>query len=159
MGNLKFAFEFALETCIHCGICFAIPLNFQIKLKENHATFNCPNGHGQHYTGVNKEEKLRKELKRVHEQKDEAVRCCSALEVTADKLERSVRGYQGKIGQMKRGGIKTLKLLCVGCGETTTITGDRTHEIIETVKRSDWIERDKDQGDLCPVCAEKEPKE
>lgn len=56
--------EMAQETCITCGISWAVPLPFQQKRKKDHVTYFCPNGHGQHWTGKSEEERLRDELAR-----------------------------------------------------------------------------------------------
>lgn len=45
------------ETCLVCGIEFAIPEIYRNRLVKCHNTFYCPNGHGQHYIGRTAEEK------------------------------------------------------------------------------------------------------
>lgn len=50
--------------CCHdrCGVTFAITKDFETRRRDDHAWFYCPNGHKQHYSGDNEEERLRKEL-------------------------------------------------------------------------------------------------
>lgn len=53
------------ETCCACGIMFAMPADFQRKKRDNPgSSFYCPNGHGQHYVGETKEQKLQREIER-----------------------------------------------------------------------------------------------
>ena len=51
------------ETCITCGITFAVPERYQRHLKEKHEAFYCPNGHDQYYPAQTEAEELRKKLR------------------------------------------------------------------------------------------------
>lgn len=53
------------ETCITCGVVFCLPARLDRQVRENHTTFYCPNGHGQHYPHETKAERLRREVKRL----------------------------------------------------------------------------------------------
>lgn len=52
-----------IESCINCGIVFAIPEDFREKIIKSHKTFYCPNGHTMYYPGKTKEEVLSNALK------------------------------------------------------------------------------------------------
>lgn len=56
------------ETCVSCGITFAVPESYQQNLKNSHKSFCCPNGHSQYYSGKSEAEKLRDELKRKEQE-------------------------------------------------------------------------------------------
>ncbi|MCK5235902.1 MAG: hypothetical protein KAR06_02865 [Deltaproteobacteria bacterium] len=59
------------ETCITCGIVFAIPEGFRRALKTSHKPFFCPSGHEMYYPGKTEAEKLRKELTEEQKRADE----------------------------------------------------------------------------------------
>lgn len=51
------------ETCVNCGVPFAIPDYMQKRLIQNQGTsFYCPSGHQQHYTGKTETQRLREQL-------------------------------------------------------------------------------------------------
>ncbi|MGD0077066.1 MAG: hypothetical protein ABSB91_00410 [Sedimentisphaerales bacterium] len=41
----------AQETCIECGIVFAMPDVLHAEFRRSHKSFFCPNGHRQYYPG------------------------------------------------------------------------------------------------------------
>ncbi len=52
------------ETCIACGVIFAMPRQLRQRRLEDHGEFYCPNGHGQRFIGKTEAEKLRDQLAR-----------------------------------------------------------------------------------------------
>jgi DNA-binding XRE family transcriptional regulator len=62
MGKFADNQWFEIEHCCKCGIAFAMPVDYQKRLRNDHSTFYCPAGHGQHYTGKSEEQKLRDQL-------------------------------------------------------------------------------------------------
>lgn len=84
------------ETCISCGITFAIPYDYQKRLKEKHINFYCPNGHSQHYTAKSEAEQLRDELKRKEQELAntaiEKIRLQGKLHEADKKLKRVHNG-------------------------------------------------------------------
>ncbi len=46
-----------------CSIAYWLPEVFVERRRKNHATFYCPNGHGQLYPQESEEERLRRELR------------------------------------------------------------------------------------------------
>lgn len=105
---MSFVASIEMETieCYNCRMPFAMSVESIKRLRKTHDGFYCPSGHFQAFHGLNNEEKLKASLETVRQEKEEALRCCSALEITADKLERSVRGYKGKITQMQNSKLK-----------------------------------------------------
>lgn len=93
--TVKIETEFAVETCIECGIDFAFPKGFQDQLRKNHRTMYCPNGHQQYYPQQTEEEKLRKQLRQA---KDEAY----DERLARYKAENQLGGALDKINKMKK---------------------------------------------------------
>lgn len=54
-----------IEECCNCGIAFGITQDLYQRRRDDHATFWCPKGHPQHYTGKSEAEKLREEVQRL----------------------------------------------------------------------------------------------
>lgn len=47
---------------------FAVPADFQRRRKEDHKSYHCPAGHGQHYYGKTEAEKQRERAERLQRQ-------------------------------------------------------------------------------------------
>lgn len=56
-----------VEGCINCGLDFGIGERFRKQRLDDHGTFYCPNGHGQHFTADNEAERLRKQVARLQQ--------------------------------------------------------------------------------------------
>jgi hypothetical protein len=64
--------DFVLETCCNCGIPFMMPKYHRNMLyREKGKNFYCPNGHGQHFTGPTEEQKLKDEIQRLQQEKEQ----------------------------------------------------------------------------------------
>lgn len=87
--------EFAVETCITCGINFALPKGFRDQLIKNHKVLYCPNGHSQYYPQQTEEEKLREKLM---QSRDEV---CAERQARY-KAEKDLDGALDKISKMKK---------------------------------------------------------
>lgn len=59
---LQFQASLVSETCIECGIEFAIPSGYRRQRLEDHRGFHCPNGHSQFFAGETEAQKLQKQL-------------------------------------------------------------------------------------------------
>lgn len=44
-------------TCSSCGVRYSLPDHMEKARREDHDTFWCPNGHGQHFPGKTEKEK------------------------------------------------------------------------------------------------------
>jgi DNA-binding XRE family transcriptional regulator len=62
MSNYVDGIEFVTELCCNCGMAFAMTSDFKLRRRNDHQSFYCPAGHGQHYTGKSEEQKLREQL-------------------------------------------------------------------------------------------------
>jgi hypothetical protein len=63
-SQIVFATTLVAEECITCGVVFALPHTLQLQLEKSHATFYCPSGHGQVYSGETDAERLAKEAEK-----------------------------------------------------------------------------------------------
>ena len=89
--------SFEEETCLTCGCIFYIPTKLQKHLRETKRDFYCPNGHMQHYVVQTEGERFKA--------------CCISLEEENKELreileekKRSIIGYKGLIGKLKKQG-------------------------------------------------------
>lgn len=51
-----FRYVLVPQTCISCGVLFALEQNYDARKQEDHKAFYCPNGHTQWYVGKTKEQ-------------------------------------------------------------------------------------------------------
>lgn len=66
--------ELQTIECCNCHIIFAVPKEFQQKMRETHEFFYCPNGHSQHYTGKSTAEKWKEYSKLI----ERDLKCCKS---------------------------------------------------------------------------------
>lgn len=94
--------DWRAETCIVCGVFFAMTKETESVLRHTEATFYCPRGHGQVYRkGPSEADKLRQErdrLKQAMAQKDDAI---AALEIERDHERRRVSAARGQVTRLK----------------------------------------------------------
>lgn len=64
MGQITHLVTIESATCPACGTVFGMEANLQKRLREDHSTFYCPNGHSQYYPAKSKVEVLQDELTR-----------------------------------------------------------------------------------------------
>lgn len=78
------------EHCCVCGIAFAFPFDLKQTLlkKKQAASFYCPNGHQQHYTGPNEAERLKAELDRERQRREMAEREAAMEKKRADRMQK-----------------------------------------------------------------------
>ena len=50
--------------CANCSVDFGIGADFERRRRDDHGTFYCPNGHGNHFPGPTEAEKKAKQLER-----------------------------------------------------------------------------------------------
>lgn len=60
--TLNYSQRLVVEVCCKCGIAFAIPEDFQRKVRRTSESFYCPEGHQQYYPGGKSDEAKIKEL-------------------------------------------------------------------------------------------------
>ena len=95
METITIKTELVTETCISCGIQFAVPPEYVRHLRETHRTFYCPNGHNMYYPAQTEEERLRKQLLR-------ADREIGDLREAKYQAEKQLNGALGQITKLKK---------------------------------------------------------
>lgn len=100
--------EMTTENCVNCGMIFAVTADFQWRRRNDHKTFYCPAGHGQHYTGASEAQRLREQLeKERHRRQAETGRA----EAIAQQRDRVVKSYNRIRDRVKNG-------VCPCCNRT-----------------------------------------
>lgn len=95
MATITIQATFVTETCITCGIQFAVPPEYVRRLRETHRTFYCPNGHNMYYPSETEEERLKRELRQAN-------RDVGDLREAKLKTEKQLNGALGEITKLKK---------------------------------------------------------
>lgn len=83
-----------IEICCSCGVPFGIEAQYRKKLKEEHKSFYCPNGHSQYYPAKNKAEILEEQMQRERAQADQ-------IKARLRDTERSLIATRGQVTRIK----------------------------------------------------------
>ena len=94
--------EFEIEVCINCGIVFAVVKKYIDKRRKDHRTFYCPNGHGQHYSQMSKEEQLKDQLKHCQLDRDFWLDEHGREQEKRTSVERSRSSLRGAFTKLKK---------------------------------------------------------
>lgn len=54
-----------VQDCVECGMQFGVPSDYDQRRRNDRATFYCPAGHPQQYTGPTEAQKLRKQAEQL----------------------------------------------------------------------------------------------
>ncbi len=100
-----------VETCIDCGIKFAVPREFQYERQNDQKSFYCPNGHPMVYRTSMKDQ----EIARLKREKDEAERSRNILRDQLAEKQEEVRKMLRSIERRKK---RTLAGVCPCCNRT-----------------------------------------
>lgn len=84
-----------VETCCRCGVTFGLGAEHYAELLKTRATFYCPNGHGQHYTGKTEAQKQRERAELLERQLGYATAGREAWKDQAQVAERRRRAEKG----------------------------------------------------------------
>lgn len=97
-----------VEECCTCHVTFGIPRTWQESLKQTHAIFYCPAGHGQSYNGKTDVQKLREKLaeteqyrRNLAERTEYAEAALRAKQDQLEATERSLRGHKAAKTRIK----------------------------------------------------------
>lgn len=71
MGTTTHIMSIISEICCVCGTPFGIESRLKESLRNTHAAFYCPNGHGQSYAEKSKAEILQDEVTRLKAKQDQ----------------------------------------------------------------------------------------
>lgn len=104
-GILKVEVELDVDTCLTCGVVYAVPTTFTAARKKTKASFHCPNGHAMHYEG-DSPEKLREKITNLENQVKDLEKKLKAsndenlqLKMRVDQLEAAAMDGGGSSGQ------------------------------------------------------------
>jgi hypothetical protein len=126
MRNVQITFETTLvaEECISCGVMFALPYTLQVQLKKSHATFYCPSGHGQVYSGETDAERLAKEVEKYKKLwKQEQNYAAGALE-ERNTAQRSLKATKAAHTRTKN---RIANGVCPCCNRSFANLGEHMH--------------------------------
>lgn len=90
-----------LVTCCACGVEFAMPDVWNRALRENHASFYCPAGHRQSYTGQTEAERLRKETESLRRRLEFSQNAEAAAERETERQRRKASAAKGRVTRMR----------------------------------------------------------
>jgi len=108
MSNYVDEIEFITEECCNCGMPFAMTKDYQRRRLDDHESFYCPRGHGQHYSGKTEAQKLKKQLEQKQRMLEAESGRAALLEQQRDQLGRSY----GKMRERVKNGV------CPCCSRT-----------------------------------------
>lgn len=104
-----------VQECCNCHVTFAIPKEWDDALQQSHATFYCPAGHGQSYTGKTAIQKAEDEAKRLRTMLSDERAYSSAQYDQLKATERSLAGHKAAKTRIKN-------RIAAGCARAATAT-------------------------------------
>ena len=94
--------EFRVSVCTQCGTVYAVLQQYINERRDDHKTFYCPNGHGQHFPQMSDEEKLQEQLKHCQADRDFWQDGHDIAVKRQAALKRSRSSLRGVITRMKK---------------------------------------------------------
>lgn len=108
MNTITHTTTLTVQECCNCHVLFGMPHEWDTSLRESHAMFYCPAGHGQHYTGKTEAQKLSEKLKEAEQraiiEKNRLNYSEARLSSTLDQLgatQRSLTGHKAAKTRIK----------------------------------------------------------
>lgn len=122
MTTLTLSQTLVTIDCAHCGLLFAVPKDWEQRRRSDHATFWCPAGHGQSFTGKTDTEKAT-ERAAAAEREARALRerlqaTQATLVHTRDQREAAERSAAAHKGHATRLRKRAAHGVCACCGRT-----------------------------------------
>lgn len=103
--------SFFLQNCVVCGICFAVPQEFQDSRRRDGETFYCPNGHTMSYTET--------EAMKLLKEKDQVERRLQAqINDTRHALEVAKRERDKAVKEKRKVERRVAHGVCPCCNKT-----------------------------------------
>lgn len=104
MTDLLLSLAFRSTTCCveGCRIVFAMERDYYDARRQDHASFYCPNGHSQHFTGESEAEKLTRQLDSAERMKASLSTRVDELREERDRERRRLRSMRGVVTRTKR---------------------------------------------------------
>lgn len=108
--------EMVMDTCIDCGIIFAVTERFRKQRQRDHKNLHCPNGHAQCYLGETDLEKERTARKTAEADAERYNRWNAQYRSTILTGNRSRAALMGQITRLKK---RIVQGCCPFCGVVT----------------------------------------
>lgn len=105
-------------TCCHkgCGLSFFVTKEWEAARRRDHEWWFCPNGHTQHWSGDNAEEKLRKRAERAEQSVEEQRQRADRHYRERQHQERRASTFKGHCTRIRK---KVATGKCPCCDDTT----------------------------------------
>lgn len=132
--TMNYTGTLAIETCGHCGITFAMPVDLMTAAKRDHDVwFWCPLGHKIHYLGETEAQRLARQLKQAR----------SNRQWYQDQLHASERSKAALKGHLTRARNKIANGVCPVGGCRRHFDNVQAHIATE---HPDWSVVDPETG-------------
>lgn len=115
MTTLEYTEQLVIEYCCVCSMAFAVPADFQRRRKEDHKTYHCPAGHGQHYYGKTEAEKQRERAERLQRQVGARE---ADIRTEQRRLESERRAHAATKGQLTKTKKRIANGVCPCCNRS-----------------------------------------
>ena len=96
------AYDLVVQTCINCGVRFAMDEAYNNRKLDDHTDFCCPNGHQQHYTGEREVDRLRKETENLRMQLANSRSWAQAETQRTEEARRQAAAARGVATKMRK---------------------------------------------------------
>lgn len=96
---------FEVETCVNCGVQFAMSTEFKAERLKNRGPnnpFYCPNGHKQHYVGKSAADKERERADDLQRQLEAAEARSKRQRELREAAERQAAAARGQVTKIKK---------------------------------------------------------
>jgi len=88
--------------CSQCGIAFGLDKSFETRRRDDHKTFWCPNGHGQHFPQQSRAEELEGKLEQEKKNAEWWRRRKMEEERAREHAQRQRDAYKGHATRLKK---------------------------------------------------------
>ena len=102
-ARITYTQELITETCISCGVVFALPRSLQAECRKDHdKSFFCPNGHPMVYGGKTEAERLREQLAASQRRAEMAESASRRYRDDAQAHKRQASAYKGQLTRARK---------------------------------------------------------
>lgn len=115
MSALTLTTTFATETCCNCYIAFAVPIEYQRKLRRNHNWFYCPNGHKQYYSAESDLDEQKRLRRKAEQRQNREISRHDQTRTLLRETERSRNAHKGAATRIKN---RVAAGVCPCCNRT-----------------------------------------
>lgn len=97
------------QTCVSCGVLFAMPQAMDDQRQKDRKSFYCPNGHSQHYMGETPEQTIKKLKERLARE-----------QASHDQTQASLNATKGVVTKQRKKLERVSKGVCPCCNRSFT---------------------------------------